>query len=198
MLQPVMTAPSSVSRAAPTLNPGERRDSPGPGVSRGGDQRPARPLPRRRTDLCGVASQRRPMMPSSRRMKSARDAPRGLHDLRVIERLRQHARSHVRDAGDAEHLQSHVTRDDRFGHGRHADGIGADRAKVPDFRRCLVARSMKRRVDAVSDGVPRRPLQLRLQSPAGAASRLRSCLETAARSVRRSGPMSGLLPIRFR
>src|SRR3954465_4267519 len=60
----------------------------------------------------------------------AADPPRCLHDLVVIERLRQHAGGHVGDARDAEHAQAHVPRRDRFGHCRHADRIGADGAKI--------------------------------------------------------------------
>src|SRR5262245_12155467 len=62
------------------------------------------------------------------RDERAADAPRGLHDLLVDQRLRQHARRHVRDARDPQYLHAHVPRRNGFGHRRHADRIGAERA----------------------------------------------------------------------
>src|SRR5262245_21646654 len=49
----------------------------------------------------------------------------GLDHLFFGQRLRQDSGGHVRDAGNAEHLDAHVSRHDRLGHGRHPDGIGA-------------------------------------------------------------------------
>ena len=42
--------------------------------------------------------------------------PRRLHHLVVMQRLRQHASRHVRDARDAEHLDAHVPRRNGFRH----------------------------------------------------------------------------------
>src|SRR5688572_26158628 len=56
----------------------------------------------------------------------ALDTPRGFHHLGVIERLRQHARRHVGDAGDAEHFQVHVPGDNRLWNRRHADRVCTD------------------------------------------------------------------------
>ena len=70
---------------------------------------------------------------------------RRFHHLVVIERLRQHAGRHVRDARDAEHLDAHVARGNRLRHGGHADRVGADRPQIADFGGRLVARAEQRR-----------------------------------------------------
>ena len=80
------------------------------------------------------------MMPSRSAMNCAADAAGRFDHLAVIERLRQHARGHIRDARNPEHLHPHLAGDDGFGHRRHADRVGADRAQIPDLRRRLVAR----------------------------------------------------------
>src|SRR2546425_4980863 len=66
-------------------------------------------------------------------------APRGFHDLGVIERLRQDARGHVRDARDAQYIDAHVPRDDRLGNRRHPYRVGADRSEKANLRRRFVA-----------------------------------------------------------
>src|SRR5215208_6073411 len=101
MLQPVMIVPSSVSRAAPTLKPEKGATAcnrASVAVAIKASVRAAERLtgaPRRRfSDAANDALQQA--------HEVRRDALRGLHHLRVIERLGQHAGSHVRDAGDAE------------------------------------------------------------------------------------------------
>src|SRR3989442_1338562 len=151
MLQPVITSPSAVFRAAPPLyceNP------PAAGSLAGGAAPPPATAPgrpysfrangaatcvemawnsascpfdtstrvtdkRRLSELDNDALQQRDELPP--------DAPRRLHDLGVVERLGQHAGRHVRDAGNSEHVQSHMPRDQRFRHGGHPDRVSADR-----------------------------------------------------------------------
>src|SRR6185503_10603398 len=71
------------------------------------------------------------------------------HHLVVIERLRQHAGGHVRDARDPEHIHTHVTRRNRLRHGGHPDRIGADRSQIADFSRRFVTRTEQGHVDAM-------------------------------------------------
>ena len=100
------------------------------------------------------------MMPSSSAAKAPAHLLRHLHHLRVIERLRQHAGGRVGDARDAEHLDAHVPRDDRFRHGRHADGVGADRR----------AETGSRRASRSSVRAPRRRRRGRSAAPASRAT----------------------------
>src|SRR5205085_9734529 len=46
-----------------------------------------------------------------------------LHHFLMINRLVTDARSHVRDTGNSEHLETHVSRDDRFRHRTHPHRI---------------------------------------------------------------------------
>src|ERR1044071_9085730 len=78
-----------------------------------------------------IATDRRPSNEAAndalqQRNELPADALRGVHDLGVIERLRQHAGRHVRDARDAEHLEAHMSRNDGFRYRRHAHGVRAD------------------------------------------------------------------------
>ena len=66
------------------------------------------------------------MTPFNNAMNVIPDTLRGLEHFVVVQRLRQHARGEIRDARNAQHLDAHVPRHDRFGHRRHADRIGAD------------------------------------------------------------------------
>src|SRR6187401_672553 len=115
-LAPVMTVPSRVSSAAPTL----------------------------KCEYGATARSRASRAAATRRSESAKDAlqqrdERGPHaasrldDLFLGEQLRQDARGHVRDAGDSQHLQSHVPRDDGFGDGGHADGVSTEGAERADL-----------------------------------------------------------------
>src|SRR5918994_4087749 len=98
MLQPVITVPSSVSRAAPTLNPEK------------GATACNRASLAVAINACVRFAERLTGVPGRRFSDAANDAlqqaheircdpTRGLHHLRVIERPGQHAGSHVRDAG---------------------------------------------------------------------------------------------------
>ena len=135
------------------------------------------------------------MMPSSSAMNCAAHAARRLHHFVVIERLRQHAGGRVGDARDAEHLDAHVPRDDRLGHGRHADGIGADRPQErgspPAFRSSARAPRRRRRGRAACRCAAR---GLVGDARAAASSRPRSCRETAGRSARRSARPADCCP----
>ena len=64
-------------------------------------------------------------------------------------RLGEHAGGHVGDAGQAKHFHAHLARHDRFGHRRHADGIGAENPERADLGRRLVAWPVDGDVDAV-------------------------------------------------
>ena len=135
-----------------------------------------------------------PMIPSSSAMNCPRTRARRLHHFGVIERLRQHAGRHVGDARDAEHLDPHVPRDDRFRHGRHADRVGADRPQIADLGGRFVARPEQRDVDAVRQRQVRSPARLVGDARAAAPSRPRSCPESAAPNRSSLAPTSGLLP----
>src|SRR5438270_7493558 len=104
MLQPVTTVPSAVSSAAPTL----KCENAAEACSRA-----------RRAAATSSACVGRP--PGGRRSETANDplqqrdelpahAPRGLHHLGVIERLRQDAGGHVGDARNPEYLDAHMPR----------------------------------------------------------------------------------------
>src|SRR5688500_15124125 len=85
------------------------------------------------------------------RAKARAHPPRHFHDLVMDERLREHARRGIRDAGDTEDLHPHVPGDDGFGHGGHAYRVGADFPEVRDLGRRLITRAVKRDIDAVSE-----------------------------------------------
>src|SRR3954469_3778287 len=97
MLQPVMISPVSVSRAAPTLKPEKSATA---------FSRAARAAATRRSEPAND--------PLEERHELALHLLRGFHDFRMVERFREDAGRRVRDARDAEHFQSHVTRDDGF------------------------------------------------------------------------------------
>ena len=106
--------------------------------------------------------------------------------------LRQDARRHVGDAGNAQHLHAHVVGHDHFRHGGHAHHVGADGAQIADLRGRLVARPQHGRVHAFGQGDAqlRRPPAWPFRGTA--ASRLRTCRESAARSESSFGPTSGI------
>src|SRR4051812_32224729 len=126
MLAPVTMVPSSVSSAAPTLKCEKSacaffRARAAAAISFLADPGP-----------WPVASG--PFLdpfnnPLQQRGEGAAHALCRPQHVRMIDRLRQHAGCHVGDARDAEDLESHVARRDRFGHGRHADRIRANRAE---------------------------------------------------------------------
>ena len=97
------------------------------------------------------ARQRRPMMPSSSAMNSARTRMRRLHDFVVVQGLWAAHPRPCSDARNPEHLHAHLSRDNGFGNGGHADGIGAERAKRADLGRCFIAWPVHGDVDAVLD-----------------------------------------------
>src|SRR5438105_8730077 len=90
-LQPVITAPSAVSSAAPTLN----------------CEKVATACSRARRARSTSASELT-NDPLQERNELSPDPPRRLHHVGVIERLRQDAGRHVRDARNPEHLDPHV------------------------------------------------------------------------------------------
>src|SRR5437870_3240016 len=94
------------------------------------------------------------------RAELAADSTRGLHHLGMIERLRQHACRHVRDARNAQDLHAHVARDDGFGHRGHADRVGADRSQISDLRGRFVTGTQQSHIDAVREAQPNRPSRL--------------------------------------
>src|ERR671918_405558 len=104
MLQPVMISPLDVSSAAPTLKREYSASAP---------SRAARARSTRRSKSANDALQQRAELHAH--------APRGFHHFVVMQRMRQHARGHVRDARDAQHFESHVARDNGFRYRRHAD-----------------------------------------------------------------------------
>src|ERR1041385_5459598 len=87
--------------------------------------------------------------PLQQRHELRAHAARRLDHFLFGQRLRKHARGHVRDARDAKHVDAHMPRGDRFGDGGHADGVGAERAERADLRRRLVARTSDGDVDAM-------------------------------------------------
>ena len=101
----------------------------------------------------------------------------------MIQRLRQHARRHVGDARDAEDLESHVTRDNRLGHRRHADRIGADRAKVPDLRRRLITRPQQPDVHAMRKAQPEVRRRLARQLPQASRVQIRQVRKARAEAI---------------
>src|SRR5215210_1666775 len=98
MLQPVITVPSAVSRAAPTLNP-EKGATARVRASRAMAISSCVPAPDGLAGLAGRRFSDAANDPLQQAHEIRADAARGGHHLRVIEGMRQHACSHVRDAG---------------------------------------------------------------------------------------------------
>jgi len=70
-------------------------------------------------------------------------------DFRVIQLLCTQAGGQVGDAGDAQHLNAHVTGDDGFRHGGHADQGCAQRAEGANLGGGLVAGPADGQIDAL-------------------------------------------------
>src|SRR5262245_35324469 len=128
-----MTTPSDVSRAAPTL----KCEKPATACSR------ARRAAAIRSWLEAAND------PLEQADELTSNAPRGFEHRDVIERLRENTGGHVADARDPEDLDTHVSSNDRLGHGRHPDGVGANRSQVANLGWRFVARTTKRRVDTM-------------------------------------------------
>src|SRR5438034_6551014 len=98
MLQPVMTRPSMVSSAAPTL----KCEYAAQACSRArrASETSSTALVRSRSELSNDGLQQCDELTA--------DSARRFQHFRVIERLRQHPRRHVRDARNAEDLDAHV------------------------------------------------------------------------------------------
>src|SRR6187402_3458539 len=109
MLQPVMMMPSAVSSAAPTLNFEKSAIA---------CSRARRAAPMSRSESLNDLLQQGDELST--------DPACRVHDLVVIERLRQDTRGHVGDARDAEHLDAHVPGNDRLRDRRHADRVAAN------------------------------------------------------------------------
>src|ERR1044071_3434162 len=131
MLQPVMTTPSAVSSAAPTLNVE---------YSACANSRALRAAAIRSESLND---------PLEQRDEGAAHLPGGFQYFLVVERLRQDARRHVGDARHPQDLEPHVARRDCLRDGGHADGVCADAAQIADLRGRLVAGTGQRGVDTV-------------------------------------------------
>src|SRR5205085_10488258 len=56
----------------------------------------------------------------------------------MIDRLVTDARRHVRDTGNSEHLETHVSRDDRFRHRTHPHRIRSETSQQMNLRRRLI------------------------------------------------------------
>src|SRR4051812_7730059 len=76
----------------------------------------------------------------------------GAPPLLVAEGLVLHALGEVRYRRHRGDAQAAVPRDDRLVDGRHADGVGTERAERADLGRRLEARTADREVDAVCQG----------------------------------------------
>ena len=125
---------------------------------------------------------------SSRRSAVSEPAARAadLEHRLVVDLLRQDARGHVRDDGDAEHANAHVPRGDHLLHRRHPDEVAADGAHEPDLRRRLELRPEPRRVDALADARCRAAQPPPAPGRAAPGRTRRSCPGSAARASRRS------------
>ena len=95
-----------------------------------------------------------PMMPSSRPMKDLPHTAGRLDDFFLGQRLRQDAGRHVRDAGNAQHFDAHVPRDDGFGNRRHARPRPRQGPERANLRGRFVARPGHGDVDAMLDRQP--------------------------------------------
>src|SRR4051794_21175606 len=132
MLQPVMIVPSTASRAAPTLNPENCarafrrafRAAAMSAVTAGSDGDTRDRLGRECSDTLDDPLEERDEGPSH--------AARRLHHLVMHQWLREHAGSHIGDTRNPEHLQSHVTRRNRFRNGGHSDRVRANRSEEPN------------------------------------------------------------------
>jgi hypothetical protein len=72
-------------------------------------------------------------------------------DLRVIQLRCAQAGGQVGDAGDAQHLDSHVAGDDGLRHGGHADQGCAQRAEGANLGGGLVAGAADGQIDALGE-----------------------------------------------
>ena len=84
--------------------------------------------------------------------------------------------------------------EDHLGHGRHADGVGAERAEGADLGRRLEARAVRGEVDALGQ---RDAEAARRSAAAGRAApgrRRRACSGSAGPTSSSLGPVSGLTP----
>ena len=69
----------------------------------------------------------------------------------VVDRFVHETHAHVRDQGEAEHSQSHVSGGDHLEHRRHADQVGAEGAVGADLGRGLERRPEQAGVDPLAD-----------------------------------------------
>src|SRR5688572_13777094 len=139
MLHPEMIVPFAVSTAAPTLKPEKSATA---------CSRAARAAATSWSEPANDALQQRDELPFH--------LLRGLDHFRMMQRLREDAGRGIRDARDAQHFDAHVSRRNGFRHRRHADRIGAERAKRANLRRSLVTRPEDGDVNAVLKGDAKR------------------------------------------
>ena len=69
----------------------------------------------------------------------------------MAERIRGESRSVIRQARECRDAHPEGAGLDRFGHGRHADGIGTEGAQHADFGGCFVFGSVDPGVDPFSE-----------------------------------------------
>ena len=116
------------------------------------------------------------------------DLAPSLEHLGMAEVLLAKARGEVGDAGDAQDLNAHVTRNDGFGHRGHAHQRGAQAAEGADLRGSFETRSGRGEIYAFGQIHPFRGRGLLRDMRAGAANRPQSCRRSAGplREWRRS------------
>ena len=78
------------------------------------------------------------------------DSVRRFRHFRMVQRLIQNARRHVRDAADAQHARAAVPRNDDLRNRAHADRVCAQHAKHANLRRRFIGRSGHLRIDALA------------------------------------------------
>ena len=136
------------------------------------------------------ASQKR----STSRVRSSAARRRVAQRLLVRERLAAHALGEVGDRRDGGDAQAAVAGEDHLGHGRHADGVGAERAEGADLGRRLEARAVRGEVDALGQRDAEPPGALAQQRRAAPGRRRRAGSGSAGPTSSSLGPVSGLTP----
>ena len=121
----------------------------------------------------------------------ARGAAGVAQRLLVGDRLVGQALGEVGDRRDRRHAQAAVARDDRLVDGRHADGVGAERAEGADLGGRLEARAADREVDALAERDARGRRPRRAAPRAARGRRRRAGWGSAGRARRRWARRAG-------